>query len=373
MVVAVNLTRFLSTGNNEHFTRFFSALAADHPDHQFIFITDNKEVLPFNLSTNIVLVISRPKINQVFAWKLWYHYTLPALLKKYGAIFLINTVGVCTLRKNIRQCVFINEFYLDEKLSGDRKQTKFFRKNARTFLALNQFIFAGTRLQLAALAKRYKINEEKLHAVSIGINKNYCPAGFEEKDATKEKYTQGKEYFLFKGDLENNEPHLVNLLKGFSFFKKRQKSNMQLLLLSTGIGSPASLTSLLKTYKYRDEIKLLAGLPEEEIIQIMGAAYAFVYPLPEENFPVHPVEALQCQLPLFLTASPVFKDTAGEAALYIDNGNFMDIANNMMLLFKDETRRSELIRESLPAKNLLSTEQGKEMFWQLILRAAGQS
>ncbi len=371
MVVAVNLTRFLRTGNNEHFTRFFNILAADHPDHRFIFITDNRPV-SVTLSQNIELVVSGPKINKVFAWKVWYHYTLPAILKKYGAEILVNTGGVCTQRNNVSQSVFVNDFYSGHNPSNDKKQEKFFRKNASNFLSQAQHIFAGSRLHLDAITKRYKIKEEKLHVVSIGRDERYRPTGFEEKDAIKEKYTQGKEYFLFQGDLENNEPHLVNLLKGFSFFKKRQKSNMQLLLLPTGTTSPATFTTLLKTYKYRDEIKLLTGLPEEESIKIMGASYAFVYPLPEENYPVHPVAALHCQLPLILTAAPVFKEVAGDAAVYIDNGNFMDIANSMMLLFKDETRRNELIRESLTAKTRMNAEQGREKFWQLILPAAGK-
>ena len=52
---------------------------------------------------------------------------------------------------------------------------------------------------------------------------------WEEKELIKEKYADGKAYFLFSGDI-NQRSNLINLLKAFSFFKKRQKSNMLLLI-----------------------------------------------------------------------------------------------------------------------------------------------
>ena len=68
----------------------------------------------------------------------------------------------------------------------------------------------------------------KLHVINPGIDEIFKPLDWEEKEIIREKYAEGKAYFLFSGDI-NRRSNLINLLKAFSFFKKRQKSNMMLL------------------------------------------------------------------------------------------------------------------------------------------------
>ena len=58
------------------------------------------------------------------------------------------------------------------------------------------------------------------------------PINEQEKEAIKNKYSEGKEFFLFNSIFPGQED-FIDLLKSFSHFKKRQQSNFKLLLIAS--------------------------------------------------------------------------------------------------------------------------------------------
>jgi glycosyltransferase involved in cell wall biosynthesis len=50
------------------------------------------------------------------------------------------------------------------------------------------------------------------------------------------------------------------------------------------------------------------------------------------------------QIPLVVSNNGLLKEYCGEAALYADPDNFNDVADKMMLIFKDEQKRHDLIQ-----------------------------
>jgi glycosyltransferase involved in cell wall biosynthesis len=98
----------------------------------------------------------------------------------------------------------------------------------------------------------------------------------EEKEQVKAIYTEGKEYFLFTGNIYPEDQLLV-LLKAFSQFKKWQLSNMKLVLAGATNKKTARLKEKLATYKYREDVVILENPSPELITNLLQAAYAPVY------------------------------------------------------------------------------------------------
>ena len=59
--------------------------------------------------------------------------------------------------------------------------------------------------------------------------RHFRPFTWTEKESWKDSFTEGREYFLYVGSVHPRK-NLINLLKAFSGFKKRQKTNMQLVI-----------------------------------------------------------------------------------------------------------------------------------------------
>ena len=332
----------------------------DHPEHSFFLIADI-HAYKFLSSKNVVFIDSAPTSENIILWKIWYGYKLPAILKKYKAAVFINMDPICSLKTQVPQCVLLPDLAFPDHVS-------FFKKNIPAFLEKATSIITFSNCIKNEICKQYaSLAAEKITVIYNGVNENILQKN--EIENTKEKYAEGKEYFLFAGDITTQQ-YLVNLLKAFSFFKKRQKSNMQLIIAIKAFLPGNEFVQSLKTYKYRDDVKLLVDLQEEELLRVINAAYAFIYSLQPSGFYTPLLKAMQCEIPVIAGNSAVLIEIFEDAVLYADAAIFENIADKMMLLFKDEDKRSELIKKgkSMAAKYPLSASN--QLFWQNIVKSA---
>jgi glycosyltransferase involved in cell wall biosynthesis len=166
-----------------------------------------------------------------------------------------------------------------------------------------------------------------------------------ETESIRTQYSGGREYFLFTGDID--APHrLLELLKAFSLFKKRQQSNMQIVLAGFETPWTDSFEDKLATYKYRDDVVLLKDLEWKETVRLAAAAYAMVYPSVTDTLPLAPLLALQAGIPLIASDIPAVR-AIGDIAEWADNSRFEDgFSQAMMRLYKDEGYKQQLVQKT---------------------------
>jgi glycosyltransferase involved in cell wall biosynthesis len=136
--------------------------------------------------------------------------------------------------------------------------------------------------------------------------------------------------------------NLVNLLKGFSAFKKRQQSNMQLVIVGRMGWQTEGFTEALATFKFREDVLLTGYLPRTDLAALTGAAYALVYPSLWEGFGLPVLEAMQSGVPVLASGNSSVPEVAGTSALYFDPNDPAAIGERMMLIYKEEGRRKEM-------------------------------
>ena len=234
------------------------------------------------------------------------------------------------------------------------------------FMAKAVSVAVRSQFSKSLLTDQYKQDAGKIEVISFYANDIYAPIDQQEKENIKDMYADGKEYFLSPA-INNPRSNLLNLLRAFSFFKKRQKSNM--LLLITGDPGEAFMNEL-KTYKFRNEVKLIQNQCNEETTKIMAAAYALVYPVMYADSAQVPLQAMQCRVPVIASNAGGLPETCRDAALYIDPANFEEIAQKMMLVFKDEDQAKEMVKAGVERVGHLKKENSHEQLWSLIKKAA---
>ncbi|MEO6550586.1 MAG: glycosyltransferase [Ferruginibacter sp.] len=366
MIIVINSNHFIPSSGNDFLAKYFLKAAAKMLNHQFIFITNTAINLHSFSSDNIINIVSVPKANNPLMWKIWLNYQLPAIAKKNKADIVINTGSICSLRLKIPQWLFISDLsFLTFPAFFSKGQMHFIKKNMHAFLQKANHIAAGSDFIKEAILKKYPVAQDKINVFGLPIDDLYQPIDWKEKELIKEKYAEGKEYFLFTGEIHVGS-NLVNLLKAFSFFKKRQKSNMQLIIAGKMNSKKDPFFEMYKTYKYRKEVSILTNLTAKMLAEITGAAYAFLYPVAYDSLFMYPLQAMQCQVPVVTTETVEGRQLMGDAALYADPSNFEDIADKMMLLFKDEGLRSRLINNGTVITGVLLKTNTWKTFWKMI-------
>ena len=374
MTIAVN-TRFLLNDYLEGYGYFtyetFQHIIKNHQEHQFIFIFDRKYDERFVFGPNVTPIVAGPAARHPLLWKFWYDVRVPAVLRKYKAEVFVSCDGFCSLTSKVPQCLVVHDLaFLHHPSFIKRTQLNFYKKYTPKFLARARGIATVSEFSKKDILTHYKIDPQKIDVVFSAAKEIFEPLTDEIRREVKNKYTEDKEYFVYAGAIHPRK-NLMNLLKAFSVFKKRQQTNMKLLLAGRLAWKYGSFTESLKTYKYRDDVVLTGYVPEAELVNIIGAAYGMLYPSLFEGFGVPVLEAMQCEIPVITSANSSMSEIAGEAALYADANDHTDIAEKMMLLYKDERLRKELITKGSKTALQYNWERTADLLWQCIMKAAG--
>ena len=368
MNIAIN-TRALS-GNEATamlLKKKFQQLASLHTEHHFIFITANEGYAENKALKNLQTISLKQASNNPLLWKYWYNFTLVTLLKKIKADIVVHADIACSLRTKLPQWISVSDLaFIDFPEVNPKKYNRFLQANAGSFLNKASNIFTTSVYLQEQIIQRYPVAQKKVTVLNTGADEKYQLINWEQREAVKATYANGKEYFLYSGII-HAQSNLTNLLKAFSLFKKWQKSNMQLILaIDTTINATIFFQSL-QTYKHKADVLLLKDIMEEDLRSLTAAAYAFVSPALFNDKTHAILNALQCGVPVIAGNTLPIIEIFGEAILYADCSNVQELADKMMLLFKDEDLRRTFINKGLQQVKQYSWDSNINQLWKNIL------
>ena len=326
----------------------FFLLIKQHPEHIFYIITDKSSAEQFSVYPNTQTIIVKPVSNILFLKRIWWDMKLPSVLKKLKADLFISFHDACSSTVSIPQCMFIQD---------TEKAKKVHIKKARLLLATDN-------LTKKELIEKYGVQEQKIAVVYPSANKMFGQINEEEKSTIKNKYSEGKEFFLFNSIFSRRED-LIDLLKSFSHFKKRQRSNFK-LLLTTPINT--FFEKSLAGYKYRDDVKFVDINDMKELALITASAYAVVLPFNTNDNMIAALNAMRSGVPVIAVKNAVVNEVAEDAVLYAETGAPKDIGEKMMQVYTDESFRFKLIEKGKQVTTIYTGEKSAEVLWQSILK-----
>jgi len=358
MTIAVHIEP-LSRGKGSILKKSILLLAAQHPDDHFIFFI-NKGDKSLLQNKNCTPALISPSIKNNLLLYYWYNFKLPALLNRYNADAFINESPVCSFRADIPQYTVIKDI---DFLSNSLKKIEPILYKRKIFPTLVKKV-AGLIVAHEASSKKisllYPVTLNKIYTIFPGFHEDYQAIAQQDKESIKSKYTGEKDYFTFFIN-PSNKSCLLPVLKAFSQFKKWQRSNMQLVVLTDHI----NINNIIKDfnlYKYREDVRAIVYTGDKESIKIIGSSYALICGYPGLDKSNMAVKGMKCEVPvIFLNNESPFK----EAAIHIAPDE-KPIAESMMVLYKDEHYRENLIMEGRKYALQFSWENTAGALWNIL-------
>lgn len=191
------------------------------------------------------------------------------------------------------------------------------------------------------LQNKFTVPGQKIKLLPIDTVDEVRSLSWVEEENVKIQYTAGQEYFIFAGDIHQRYD-LVSLLKAFSQFKKRQQSGMHLIIAGNKTLHTGELVQKLATFKYRNDVHLVIDPPETTLNALIGAAYAFVYPVLYDHLPVTILSAMRARVPVITFVTPVIKEIANDTVIYTAS-DAEALSESMQSVYKDEDLRAAVI------------------------------
>lgn len=301
-------------------------------EHSFVILADEASAAQLPDLANVKLILSR-NIHSASGWQRFLNNrkTINSI-QKNKAELLLSCDPHFAVRTTIPQLLFINNTSEDAELLSKKTITAL--KNATQLVT-------PSLTSKKYLATGYGIAETKTEVIPAGVETGFKPLSFEEKQTVKEQYTDGKEYFIHTGAIRE-ESNIILLLKAFSFFKKRQKSSMKMVLAGNIAAAYKKFEEKLNAYKYREDVLLLENLEAAELQKLTAGAFALLSANTEHTMGLQLLNAMKSGTPVITLTSGLIKEITGENALYSEFADHEAIAGKMMLLYKDEALQQQL-------------------------------
>lgn len=367
MIIAVN-TRLQKNEQPEGYNRYLfeilDRLTKIFPQHQYLLLFDKPPAGEWHFEKNVLPIIAGPDTRNSLRLQYWFNFKVPALLRKHKADVLVSLEGICSQRTRKPQCLLFCDLSFLQPAHKSAK-ARFYKKFTATFLHKAKTICAVSPYTGSQLASHYGIEKDTITIIPPGISQQFKPLGWEEKETVKDHYADGKAYFLYQG-IVSEQANLINLLKAFSLFKKRQRSNMLLLLAGE---ADEKFKKELSTYRLRNDVRLLEHLTLAQLAEVTGAAYALVHPVRYTDLALAPLQALKCNVPIIASNTGASPSLLEDAALYIDPENVTNLAENMMLVFKNEDRARALTEAGRKLLNRYDWDKSANLLMQAIEKA----
>jgi glycosyltransferase involved in cell wall biosynthesis len=299
------------------------------PDFQWLLAVDKALSRPKLADIPSVAISSYPGR---MGWRLWYDRQLPRLAKKQGASLIMTTGGIAASSK-LPQLLWMPERANPKQGQG---YLPLFASRLTESLRRAAAIFC-----FSTRDKEWLISMGGSGIVPPVVIRPSAeapgPLSSADREAGKTEFGGGREYFF--ADISGaTEDEVVYLLKAFSLFKKRQLSNLPLLL--KGVATK-SIQTKIETYKYREDILWYEASGSGD--RAMAAAYAALFLFDSRSIGVPILDAWKQRVPAIILAGCPMQELAGEAALVAEGADPASLATQFMSVYKDEALRSRLV------------------------------
>ncbi len=369
MLIAIDARYFYEDEINAYKTfsrEIFLSLALQQSAHQFLIVLDRQNTEENNFPANVKQIVITPKPKNYLTYKWWYHVRLPLALKKYKADIFIGTYGLLSAKTNARQILLLHNLsFLHKNAYHPRHSVLFHKKNTTDNLNIASAILVVTDSIKDELSKVFSLTADKPIVCKSAVSNEYKQIEWKKKEEIKDEYSGGCEYFLFLYNYQTASQFIM-VLKAFSIFKKWQRSNMKLIVISDSLTLLHGQSQKLDTYKHKNDIVLLEQLSLSQDAEIKAAAYAYIHPVLYEGFSYNVLEAMRCGLPTIAFDISAVKEIAGEAALYFTSSDEASLADQMKVIYKNENLRNQLVEKCLEKGKLYEWETARSIIWRVI-------
>ncbi len=373
MRIGVN-TRVLLSSRMEGVCRYIHQILKNmvlaHPEDEFYFFFDRPYDEQFIYADNVTPVVIGPPARHPILHYIWFEMSIPRALKKYKIEVFYSPdtyMSLSTAVPTVLVCHDIAYAHYPEHLPYlTRKYYQYFfprfHKKAAKVLTVSE----ATK---ADIVEKYNLSAADISVAHNSVKDGIKPLPPSEQKAVKEKYTDGKDYFIYVGAVHPRK-NVVSIIKAFDEFKERTGSDMKLVLVARLAWNAEEFLEALATAKFKSDIIHLKEIYNEEVNALTASAFAMIYVSFFEGFGLPILEAMHADVPVITSKVSSMPEVAGDAALLINPNNVEEIVKAMESLHNNPSLRSDLVTKAKTQRNKFDWNKSAELTHQEIKKLA---
>lgn len=197
------------------------------------------------------------------------------------------------------------------------------------------------------LIEKYKINTDKITVTYEGVSALFFQTKYHKLSPLP------KPYVVYTGNLypHKNVPILVEAINNLRGQIK--------------LGIVCARSVFTDRVPQSPFVHFLGRVSDEELINIYHHALAFIFPSKIEGFGLPGLEAMAVGIPVIAAASSCLPEIYGDAALYFNPTDSVDLTNKILLLLNSSAERKKLIVKGFSRVKRYSWKKMAEQTWEI--------
>jgi glycosyltransferase involved in cell wall biosynthesis len=374
--IAVNV-RFLLPGDKlEGIGRFtfetLRHLVGQHPEHTFHFLFDRPFDARYIFGENVVPHVLGPPARHPVLWVAWFEGAVARWLRRNRPAVFLSPDGYTTLRTRVpRVTVFHDLAFVHYPENMDRLTQRYYQFFTPRFAQASEQLVAVSEATRQDIIGTYGVPAEKISLVYNATDALFQPLPAAGQQATRDRFSAGKPYFLFVGALQPRK-NLLNLLRAFDAFKQQTQAPTKLLVVGRTAWKAGPIFEVYRQMQFRQDVHLTGRVTDEELVQLYAAAFATAYVPYFEGFGIPIIEAQACGSPVITSDCSSMPEVAGGAAQLVDPFQVASITGGLRALYEHEDRRQELIARGFRNVQRFSWQQSAQALWRVVEAVASK-
>ena len=194
--------------------------------------------------------------------------------------------------------------------------------------------------------RAFGVPRERVDVVYPGVDEDFRPLDPAKPEdaaqlaAFRRQHGLPEQLVLYQGTLEPRK-NVDTLVRAFAMAVQRGLPHTLVLAGGKGWGYQAIFRAVEESGA-RHRIRFAGYVPREEQPLWYNAAQLFVYPSQYEGFGLPPLEAMACGVPVITSNTSSLPEVVGEAGIMVDPADVEALAEAMLAVAEDESRRASL-------------------------------
>lgn len=375
MRIAIN-TRLLIPGKMDGIGWFTAEttrrLVESHPEHEFFLLFDRKVELDFALPANAHAVVLNPPARHPILWYIFFEWSVRRALRRLKADLFLSPDGWISLHTDTPTLMVLHDINFEHAKGNLRPSHQWYMSHFfPRFAHEAQRIATVSEFSKADIASTYDINPEKIDVVYDGAHAEYQPLDAPEQQSTRNRYTQGRPYFIFISTIIRRK-NLTNLLLAFDRFRDTDTHNTCLVVAGNRVWWQDELKQAYDTMRHQADVVFTGRCATPELARLLASAEALVYPSLFEGFGMPILEAFNSDTPVITSNLTSMPEVAGNAALLVDPHSVDQIEEAMQRINNDPDLRQRLIDLGRKHRQNFNWDLTANRLWEALLKIAPQ-
>jgi glycosyltransferase involved in cell wall biosynthesis len=208
------------------------------------------------------------------------------------------------------------------------------------------------------LKEYFKINEEKISVIYHGTEfKSYKSSILCKNPELQAIISDNRKIILSVSTIAPHKNYEV-LLEAYSMLDKEYTKNYKVVIVGKRLEPYFSkLVKICKNLNISQDIIFTDFISFEALEYLYRNSVLFVFPSLLEGFGLPPLEAMYFGIPVLSSNSPAMPEILGDAAIYFDPYNPLDLKEKIKMLLENNKIRDDLITRGYQRVSLFSWQR----------------